>query len=82
MKKKTLYKILLVLGILTFVIPLIFGIFSSINGYSGLCFWVCTKNYGFDAFSSSIFVYSYIFWPTYVIGIILITLSLLKIRRK
>ena len=82
MKSKKIWIVLLIVGIVTFVIPLIAGIFDSINGFSGLCFVGCERDYGIKAFIGSIYLYSYILWPTYIIGIILIILSIIKLKNK
>ena len=80
-KKKIVWISLLIVGIISFVIPLIAGLYDSINGFSGLCFVGCDNYYGFQAFIDSIYLYSYIFWPTYIIGIILITISIIKLKK-
>ncbi len=77
---KKIWIVLLVMGSLTFVIPLGMGIYYAIVGFSGLCF--CGMRYGFSAFFDSILLYSYLCWPSYIVGIILIILSILKIKRK
>lgn len=81
-RKKIIYIILLIIGIIPFAIPLIGGLYDSINGFGGLCFFHCEKDYGFKAFIGSIYLYSYICWPTYIIGIILIFLSTIKLKSK
>lgn len=80
--EKEKWIIILIVGIILFVIPLIMGIYNSINGYSGLCWWICDYYYGVDALIDSILIYSYIFWPTYIIGVILIVFSIIKLRNK
>ena len=80
--KKIVWIILLVIGIISFLIPLITGIYDSINGFSGLCFAGCDYYYGFNAFIDSIYLYSFIFWPTYIIGILLLVLSIIKLKFK
>ena len=80
MKKQGIWIMLLIIGIITFAIPLIVGIYDSINGFSGLCFVGCNPYYGFAAFTDSIYLYSYICWPTYIIGVILIVLSIIKLK--
>lgn len=80
--KKIIWIVLLILGILSFAVPLGMGIFDSINGFAGLCFASCTKYYGFVAFRDSIILYSYLMWPTYIIGLILIVLSIIKLKKK
>lgn len=80
--RKKLWIILLVVGTLPFIVSLTFGIYSSISGFSGLCWWQCNYDYGFKAFFDSILLFSYIFWPAYIIGTILIILSAIKIKNK
>jgi len=80
-KKKKIWITLLIIGIIPFLTPLIIGIYDSINGYAGLCFFSCEKEYGFKAFLGSVYLYSYICWPTYIIGLFLIILSIFKLKR-
>lgn len=80
-KNKLVWKILLIIGLIPFVIVLGYGIISSITGFSGICFYNCTKEYGLLAFIDSIIMYSYVYWPTYIIGLILIIFSLFKIKK-
>ena len=79
--KRRLWIGLFIIGIISFVIPLIIGIYFSISGFSGLCLLQCKYYYGFKAFFDSIQLYSYVFWPTYVIGIILIIISTMKLKK-
>ena len=81
-KKKIVWISLLIVGIILFAIPLATGIYDSISGFSGLCFIECDNYYGFQAFIDSIYLYSFIFWPTYIIGAILIILSIIKLKNK
>ena len=80
-KKKIVWISLLIVGIIPFAIPLIVGIYDSLIGFSGLCFIECDNYYGFQAFIDSIYLYSFIFWPTYIIGVILIILSIIKLKK-
>ena len=43
---KFIWKILLIISLIPFIIVISYGIFSSINGFSGLCILNCTKEYG------------------------------------
>lgn len=82
MKKKIIWKILLGLGCISFVVVLICGLVAAIGGFSGVCWWMCENyDYGFSAFVDSIILYSYIFWPTYIIGFFLIILSIFKLKK-
>lgn len=78
--KKIIWKIFLIIGLIPFVLVALYGLYSAIFGFSGLCF--CGNYYGLKAFIDSIILFSYIIYPTYIIGIILIILSIIKLRRK
>ena len=68
MKKTFVWKVLLAFGVCPFALPLILGIYNmSINLWS-LADWLI--------------LYSYLYWPTYVIGIVLIAFSVYKLNRK
>jgi len=82
MKSKKIWIVLLIIGIISFIIPSAVGLYDSINGFSGICFVGCERDYGIKAFFGSIYLYSYIFWPTYIIGAILIVLSIIKLKNK
>lgn len=61
MKKSILWNIFLIIGILPFVLPFIFGIYKiSIESWT-MFDWLV--------------MYSYIFWPTYLAGAIAIAIS-------
>ena len=80
--KKIVWISLLIVGIVPFSIPLITGIYNSITGFSGLCFIECNNYYGLQAVIDSVYLYSYIFWPTYIIGAILIIISIIKLKKR
>ena len=79
--KKTIWKILLIAGIIPFAAVLFVGIYDSIVGFGGLCFFSCELDYGFKAFIGSIYLWSYLMWPTYIIGCLLIILSIIKLKK-
>lgn len=78
--KKTLWKILLVIGVVPFAIVLLYGIYVAITGFSGVSI-LGDVNYGFGAFLDWIILYSYVYWSTYVIGLVLIILSVIKLKK-
>ena len=80
--RKKWWIVLLIVGIIPLAAPLVYGIYNSINGFSGLCLWTCHYDYGFKAFIGSIILYSFIFWPTYIIGIVLVFKSVKKLKSK
>ena len=68
MKKKTIWWILLVAGMIPFVFPFLnFGYEMMISSSWTLVDWLV--------------MYSFVYWPTYVIGLILIILSVWKLRK-
>lgn len=77
--KKIVWKILLIIGYIPFVVALVLGLDAAINGFSGLSF--CCSYYGFQAFIDCIFLFSVVYFPTYIIGIILIVLSIIKLKK-
>jgi uncharacterized membrane protein len=79
--KKVIGIILIIIGAIPLILPIITGIYSAINGYSGLCLWPCTNYYGFTAFIDSVFIYSVLLWPTYIIGIVLIVVGIILIKK-
>ena len=51
MKKKNLiWLLMLIIGFIPFAFPLLYGIKNAIFGYSGLCLFDCSLDYGFSAF--------------------------------
>lgn len=68
MKQGFIWKVLLVLGIFPFVLPLVLGAYRmSIESWTMIDWLV---------------MYSFIYWPTYVVGIVLITVSLKKLLKQ
>lgn len=76
--KKIFWKILLIIGFIPFLVVLIYGIYSAIFGFSGLC--LCPDYYGFAAFFDSVLLFSVVFYPAYIVGVVLIILSIIKIK--
>lgn len=68
MYKAIIWKVLLLIGIFPFVLPFVLGIYRmSIESWTMIDWLV---------------LYSFIYWPTYVVGIVLITCSLVKLLKK
>lgn len=67
MKKSILWKVLLVLGLSPFAAPFLLW----------LCQFLSTPWPLFDW----LVLYSFLYWPTYVIGLVLIVLALFKRKR-
>lgn len=73
--KKKLWLILFILGLLPFVVLLIGGIYASITGFSGIAF--SALHYGFSAFMDWVILWSFLYWPSYIVGMILIIVSMI-----
>ena len=68
MKNKKLWWFLLIIGIIPFVIPFIGYVYEMLNSSSWtLVDWLV--------------LYSFVCWPTYIVGLILIILSAYKLRK-
>ena len=79
MKKKILWKIIFILGLIPFVLTLIVGIYFSIIGFSGIYFG--GSYYGLNAFIDSIIYIGFLYYPIYIVGFILIIMSIIKINK-
>ena len=66
MKKRKIWWILLIIGIIPFVAPFIAFEYEMINSSS----WVLVD---------WLILYSFIYWPTYIVGLILILISVYKL---
>ena len=71
MKKNLLWKILLICGCVPFAAVLISGIYKAITGFSGLAF-DAPPAYGLEAFLDWVILVSFLYWPLYLIGGVLI----------
>ena len=69
MKKRLIWIITLIIGLLPFIIALLTTVYTMIVEGSH---WT---------FTEYLFLYSFIHWPEYVIGIVIIALSLFKLKR-
>ena len=68
MKNKLIWKILLSLGICPFAIPFVSFLYKLINSESwSLMDWLI--------------MYSFLYWPTYVVGLLLIAFSIYKLHK-
>ena len=64
-KKKIIKAILIILGLIPFIIPIIWSLFSTVIDNSvGL------------SFTEFILYYSFLYWPTYILGIVAIAIAL------
>lgn len=77
-KKNKKWKILLFIGTLPFVIIIGISIFSMFNGFT----FLFSTTHGIQAFLESMLILSFLFWPTYIVGAVLIILSIIKLKQK
>ena len=67
-KKKYIWKILFIVGLCPFIYPILLGIYTMSVGISWSWFdWLV--------------MYSFIYWPTYLLGIILIVFAIIYRKR-
>lgn len=65
--RKVLWTIILIIGICPLVLPVVSGIYMmSIQSWS---------------LSDWLIMYSFLYWPTYIAGLILTIISILKLRK-
>lgn len=67
-KKDTVSKYLILTGILPFLIPILAGIYKITIESWNMIDWLI--------------LYSYLFWPTYLIGFLLIIIGIVKVIRR
>ena len=66
--KKHLWKILIIVGVIPMVLPFILGVYHTMIEFWKLGDWLI--------------LYSYIYWPTYVLGILLIVAGIVMKKKK
>ena len=66
--KKHLWKILIIVGVIPLVLPFILGVYHTMIESWKLGDWLI--------------LYSYIYWPTYVLGILLIVVGIVLRKKK
>lgn len=80
-KKNILWKLLLFLGIVPFLIAIIFSAYKGITGFSFFCIPGCKPKTGFATFFDVMLLYSSLFWPTYIIGIAAMAVSIVELKK-
>lgn len=71
---KRIWKVLLFLGTIPFLVAFIYCIVSSLLDGGGPILKMSLGDY--------LILYSFLYWPTYMIGIALIALSIVKLKKK
>ena len=66
--KKHLWKILIAIGIIPLVLPFVLGVYHTMIESWKILDWVI--------------LYSYLYWPTYVLGLILIAIGIVMKKKK
>ena len=77
-RKKILYKALLVLGVVPYFLLISYGVDAYMDGYSFL--WG-SKTYGWEGFFLQVRFLFMIFWPIFLIGLILIIVGIINLRK-
>ena len=75
MKKNLPWKILFAIGTLPFFAVILSGFYKALTGFSGLAF-KSPPSYGLTAFFDWVVLFSYLFWPFYIIGGLLMVVSI------
>lgn len=63
---RTIWKVMMIIGLLPFIVPLAMGLYTMMIETWELLDWLL--------------FWSVIYWPTYVVGIVLIIIALYKLR--
>lgn len=79
--KKAIYAILILLGAIPFGYVLGGGLHAAVEGFGGLSI-LGPVTYGWEAFFNWVLLAAYLFWPGYLIGIVLIVLGAAGLRRE
>lgn len=77
-KKKVLWITLFIIGTLPFLIALVGCLNAANNGFAFL--WGPAE-YGLEAFGGYLLLFSYLFWPGYIIGLLLIIVAIIFLVR-
>lgn len=74
--------VLLIIGIVPFILILMKGIYDSIKGFKGVCILDCEYSYGIKALLDSILMNSFIYGGILILGVVLIIISIIKLKTK
>ena len=74
--RKFLWGLIRFVGLLPFILCLLCGLQAAFNGISFL--W-SPADYGLAGFATAVLFWSYVYWPTYLIGLALIVFASVKI---
>ena len=80
-KRRIIWIIMLIVGILPFAITLLTGIISAVTGiYDEMCI-LCNRElvYGIEAFMTVMIFAIYLFWPAYIIAAIIILVAVIRL---
>lgn len=82
MKKSIIYKLLIMLGSSPFIFILVSAIYNAINGWSFCLGSNCANDYGFQVFVDYIVLASFVYWPFYIVGLVLIIIGFILLKKK
>ena len=74
--KNKINRYLFIIGLLPFIIVLIAGLYASVVGYSPI--YISYLHHGWYAFMFYVNDWSINYWPSYIVGIILIFISIVR----
>lgn len=78
--KNIKWKIMLFVGTLPFLVAIVSGFYAALTGFSGLAI-KSPASYGWEAFMEWIILYSFVYWPTYVVGVILMLWAIARLMK-
>lgn len=80
MKRTWIWKLMLAVGLLPFAAVLLSGFHAAVTGFNGMAI-TSPPQYGLPAFVDWMVLYSFVYWPTYIIGALLLAAAAV-LRRK
>jgi len=81
MKRKIIWKIVLIAGLFPFAAVIVSGIYKAAAGFAGLAV-SSPPAYGISAFLDWVVLASFVYWPAYLVGLILIVAAAVMLTRK
>lgn len=80
--KSRIWEILIIVGASPFIYMILSGIYNAVLGFSGVCITGCMDRTGFDAFMDWAILFTFAYWPIFIVGIVLIIIGIIMVERK
>ena len=80
--KKKIGIVMIVIGLLPILYVLLGGLYNAINGWNGLCFFMCSPEYGPKVFFDFVILAGFVYWPILLLGLFLIIIDLILAIKK